>query len=120
VENTTFSDIESSEYHLFGNSSITIRGQEFDDAIISGEGVDVIDEEDEDNGEDNGDAQATENVVQIVGSGTIEVTGGEINDEEDGGDDDDDDEDEANSYNTDIQPYTTILGDGDSITVNSS
>ena len=120
VENTTFSDIESSEYHLFGNSSITIRGQEFDDALISGEGVDVVDEEDEDNGEDNGDAQATENVVQIVGSGTIEVTGGEINDEEDGGDDDDDDEDEANSYNTDIQPYTTILGDGDSITVNSS
>ena len=117
VENTTFSDIESSEYHLFGNSSITIRGQEFDDAIISGEGVDVIDEEDEDNGEDNGDAQATENVVQIVGSGMIEVTGGETVDEEDDGDDD---EDEANSYNTDIQPYTTILGDGDSITVDSS
>jgi parallel beta-helix repeat protein len=120
VENTTFSDIESSEYHLFGNSSITIRGQEFDDAIISGEGIDVVvDEEgdDGDDGGDNGDAQATENVAQIVGSGTIEVTGGETVDEEDDGDDD---EDEANSYNTDIQPYTTILGDGDSITVNSS
>src|SRR5918997_1130250 len=122
VENTTFSDIESSEYHLFGNSSITIRGQEFDDAIISGEGVDVVvdedgEDDDGDDGEDNGDAQATENVVQIVGSGMIEVTGGETVDEEDDGDDD---EDEANSYNTDIQPYTTILGDGDSITVDSS
>src|SRR5918998_640744 len=105
VENTTFSDIESSEYHLFGNSSITIRGQEFDDAIISGEGVDVVvdedgEDDDGDDGEDNGDAQATENVVQIVGSGMIEVTGGETVDEEDDGDDD---EDEANSYNTDIQ-----------------
>jgi parallel beta-helix repeat protein len=121
VENTTFFDIESSEYHLFGNSSITIRGQEFDDAIISGEGVDVVvdeegEDDDGDDGEDNGDAQATENVVQIVGSGMIEVTGGETVEEEDDGDDDD----EANSYNTDIQPYSTILGDGDSITVNSS
>ena len=34
-------------------------------------------------------------------------------------DDDDDDEDEENSYNTDIEPYTTILGDGDNIIVNS-
>src|ERR671918_1618620 len=83
VENTTFSDIESSEYHLFGNSSTIIRGQEFDDALISGEEVDVV----EDDGDDG---------------------------------DDDDDGDEANSYNTDIEPYTTILGDGDSITVNSS
>jgi parallel beta-helix repeat protein len=124
VENTTFSDIESSEYHLFGNSSIIIRGQEFDDAIISGEGVDVVDEEGEDDdgddGEDNGDAQATENVVQIVGSRTIEVTEGEIDGEGEDGDDGGDDGDETNSYNTDIQPYTTILGDGDSITVDSS
>jgi poly(beta-D-mannuronate) C5 epimerase len=124
VENTTFSEIESDEYHLSGNSSIIIRGQQFDDTLILGEAIDVVDEEGEDDdgddGEDNGDAQATENVVQIVGSGTIEVTGGETDDEEDDGDDDDDDEDEANSYNTDIQPYTTILGDGDSITVNSS
>jgi hypothetical protein len=46
------------------------------------------------------------------------VTEGEIEGEEDD-DGDDDDGDEANS-NTDIEPYTTILGDGDSITVNSS
>ncbi|MDQ4013849.1 MAG: hypothetical protein M3146_09035, partial [Thermoproteota archaeon] len=59
------------------------------------------------------------NVVEIVGSGIIEVTGGEIDEEEDDGDDDDDDEDEENSYNTDIEPYRKILGDGESIIVNS-
>src|SRR5215210_2977188 len=111
VENTTFSDIEESEYHLAGNSGLIIRGQEFDDAVISGEGIDVDDEE-----EDGDDGEEIENVAQIVGSGTIEVTEG-ANDGED--EEDEDDEDEGNSYNTDIQPYTTILGDGDSITVNS-
>ena len=118
VENTTFSDIESSEYHLSGNSAIMIRGQEFDDALISGEGIDVV--VDDDPGADDDDAdddQATENVVEIVGSGIIEVTGGANDDEEEDGDVGD--EDEENSYNTDIEPYTTILGDGDSITVNS-
>jgi mannuronan 5-epimerase len=121
VENTTFSEIESDEYHLSGNSSIIIRGQQFDDTLISGEAIDVVvvDDQEDDDGGDDGDDQATENVVEIVGSGTIEVTEGEINGEEDDGDDDDD-EDEANSFNTDIEPYTTILGDGDSITVNSS
>src|SRR5215218_3952741 len=114
VENTTFSDIEEREYHLAGNSGITIRGQEFDDALISGEGIDVDDEENGDS-----DEEETENVVQIVGSGTIEVTGGANDGEEDGDDDGDEDEDEANSFNTDVEPYTTILGDGDSITVNS-
>src|SRR5215211_4664959 len=111
VENTTFSDIESSEYHLSGNSALTIRGQEFDDALVSGE----AEEEDDQATED----QATENVVEIVGSGTIEVTGGANDGEEDGDDDGDEDEDEANSFNTDVELYTTILGDGDSITVNS-
>src|SRR5215210_5099023 len=59
VENTTFSDIESSEYRLLGDSSLTIRGQHFDNALIS-----------EDDSE-------TGNLVEIVGSGTIEVTEGE-------------------------------------------
>src|SRR5215210_465810 len=68
VENTTFSDIEEREYHLAGNSGLIIRGQEFDDALISGEGIDVDDEENGDS-----DEEETENVVQIVGSGTIEV-----------------------------------------------
>ena len=68
----------------------------------------------EDDDDDDNDDQATENVVQVVGSGIIEVTPG-AND----GEEDDDDEDEDNSYNTDIEPYTTVLGDGDSITVNS-
>ena len=111
VENTTFSDIESSEYHLSGNSALTIRGQQFDDALVSGE----AEEEDDQATED----QATENVVEIVDSGTIEVTGGANDGEEDGDDGGDEDEDEANSFNTDVEPYTTILGDGDSITVNS-
>jgi len=112
VENTTFSDIEESEYHLAGNSGIIIRGQEFDDALVLGEGIDVDEEE------DNGDEEETENVVQIVDSGIIEVTEGEADGEEEG--DEEDGDDEANSYNTDSEPYTAILGDGDSITVNSS
>jgi len=114
VENTTFSDIEENEYHLAGNSGLTIRGQQFDDTLILGEGIDVVAADD-----DEDDDQATENVVEIVGSGTIEVTEGETDDgvgEEDG---DDDDEDEENSYNTDIEPYRKILGDGESIIVNS-
>jgi parallel beta-helix repeat protein len=111
VENTTFSDIEESEYHLAGNSGLIIRGQEFDDAVISGEGIDVDDEE-----EDGDDGEEIENVAQIVGSGTIEVTEGA----NDGEDDDEENSDEMNSHNTDVEPYTTTLGDGDSITVNSS
>jgi parallel beta-helix repeat protein len=104
VESTTFSDIGSSEYHLSENSALTIRGQQFDDALISGAAI----EEDD---------QATEDQA-----GTIEVTEGANNgeEEEDGGDDEgDEDEDESNSFNTDVEPYRTILGDGDSITVNS-
>jgi mannuronan 5-epimerase len=116
VENTTFSDIESSEYHLSGNSALTIRGQQFDDALISGEAEEEDDQATEDQATQD---QATENVIEIVGSGTIEVTGGANGGEEDGDDDGDEDEDEANSFNTDVEPYTTILGDGDSITVNS-
>ena len=116
VENTTFSDIESSEYHLSGNSALTIRGQQFDDALISGEAEEEDDQATEDQATED---QATENVVEIVGSGTIEVTGGANDGEEDGDDDSDEEEDEENSFNTDVEPYTTILGDGDSITVNS-
>jgi hypothetical protein len=118
VENTTFSEIESDEYHLSGSSSLTIRGQQFDDTLISGE---AIEPDDADEADDADDEQAIENnVVEIVGSGTIQVTGGanDGEEEDDGGDEDDEDGD--NSYNTDIEPYTTILGDGDSITVNSS
>jgi poly(beta-D-mannuronate) C5 epimerase len=116
VENTTFSDIESSEYHLSGNSALTIRGQQFDDALVSGEAEEEDDQATEDQATED---QATENVVEIVDSGTIEVTGGANDGEENGDDDGDEDEDEANSFNTDVEPYTTILGDGDSITVNS-
>ena len=116
VENTTFSEIESNEYHLSGNSSIIIRGQQFDDTLVSGEGIDVVD----DDVDDEDDNRATENVIEIVDSGIIEVTGGANDGEEEDGGDDDDNEDEENSYNTDIEPYTTILGDGDSITVNNS
>src|SRR5215217_641915 len=107
VENTTFSDIELSEYRLLGDSSLTIRGQYFDNALIS-----------EDDSE-------TGNVVEIVDSGIIEVTEGEADeedeeDEDDDGDDAEDEEGEGNSYNTDSEPYRRTLGDGDSITVNSS
>jgi mannuronan 5-epimerase len=99
MENTTFSDIESSEYRLLGDSSLIIGAQHFDNALIS-----------EDDSE-------TGNLVEIVASGIIEVIEGET-DEEDGNDDDD--EGEGDLYNTDIESYRRTLSDADSITVNSS
>jgi mannuronan 5-epimerase len=103
VENTTFSDIESSEYRLLGDSSLIIGRQHFDNVMISG------------------DDSVTGNLVEIVGSGTIEVTEGERDeDEDDSGDEDGDDDGEGHSYNTDIEPFRKTLSDGDNITVNSS
>jgi parallel beta-helix repeat protein len=95
LENNTFHDIESSQYRLSLNSNILIRGQNFDDALIVA-----------------GDP-ATENLVEIVDSGIIEVTEGanDNNEEQEGN--------ETNSYNTDIERYTRILSGEDSIRVNS-
>ena len=95
LESNTFSDIESSEYRLSGGSSIIIRGQHFDNALIGQEG------------------SATENVVEIVDSGIIEVIEGES----DGGEEE---ESEGELHNTNGEPYRRTLSDGDSITVNSS
>ena len=104
LENNTFDDIESSKYLLSLYSNILIRGQNFDDVLIA-----------------VGDP-ATENLVEIVDSGIIEVTE-EANDddeEEDGNEDDEEEEETvANTYNTDIERYSKILSDGDSIRVNS-
>jgi parallel beta-helix repeat protein len=98
LENNRFSDIESGEYILSGNSDIIIRGQNFDNTLIMEEG------------------SATENLVEIVDSGTIEVT--EV--ANDGGEDlVDEEEAENNLYNTDNEPYRKRLSDGDSIIVNS-
>jgi parallel beta-helix repeat protein len=102
LENNSFYDIISSEYRLSGDASITIRGQQFDNALIAEAG------------------SAPSNLVEIVDSGTIEVTEGET----DGEDEDDDgggDEEEGagNLYNTDSEPYRRTLSDGDSITLNS-
>jgi mannuronan 5-epimerase len=99
LENNIFSNIESSEYSLSGDSSITIRGQQFDNALIAAEG------------------SATENVVEIVDSGVIEVIEGDTDEEDDEGDEQ---EDNGDLYNTDSEPYRRTLSDGDSITVNSS
>src|SRR5215218_1514587 len=93
LESNTFSDIESSEYRLSGGSSIIIRGQHFDNALIGQEG------------------SATENVVEIVDSGIIEVIEGESDGEE---------ESEGELHNTKSEPYRRTLSDGDSITVKSS
>src|SRR5215208_6572743 len=102
VENITLSDnIESSEYRLLANSSLIIRGQHFDNALITG------------------DDSVTGNLVEIIGSGTIQVIEGEV-DEDDDEDEDGGDEGEGELYNTDIQPYRRTLSDGDEITVNSS
>jgi parallel beta-helix repeat protein len=98
LENNRFSDIESGEYLLSGNSGIIIRGQNFDNILIAEEG------------------SATENLVEIVDSGTIEVT--EV--ANDGGEDlVDEEEAENNLYNTDNESYRKRLSDGDSIIVNS-
>jgi parallel beta-helix repeat protein len=96
VQNTMFSDIESSEYRLLSDSSLTISGQQFNDDILISEG----------------DSQTSGSTVEIVDSGVIEVREGD--------DDDEDDEEEGDSFNTDIQPYTRTLNDDDSITVTSS
>jgi mannuronan 5-epimerase len=104
LENNTFDDIESSKYLLSLYSNILIRGQNFDDVLIA-----------------VGDP-TTENLVEIVDSGIIEVTEEAIDDEEeeDGNEDDEEEEETvANTYNTDIERYSKILSDGDSIRVNS-
>ncbi|MDQ3835352.1 MAG: right-handed parallel beta-helix repeat-containing protein, partial [Thermoproteota archaeon] len=102
LENNTFSDIATSEYLLSGGSSIIIRGQQFDNTLIS---------EDE---------TATENVVQVEDSGIIEVAEGGGNEgQEDDDDEGRDEEGEGRSYNTDVEPYTVVLSEGDTITINS-
>jgi poly(beta-D-mannuronate) C5 epimerase len=105
LENNTFGDLESSEYRLSLDSNILIREQNFDEALIVAED------------------SATENLVEIVDSGVIQVTQGtnEQEDEEDGNDNDEgrEEETETTSYNTDIQSYTIRMSGGDSIMVNS-
>jgi mannuronan 5-epimerase len=104
VENTTFSDIATSEYLVSGNSSLIIRGQQFEDAEIAEDG------------------ESMQNIVQIVDSGTIEVTGGPEEDVEDAGDDDAEGEAEdggTGTYNTDVEPFTLVVSDGDVFTINS-
>jgi mannuronan 5-epimerase len=104
LESNTFSNIESSEYRLSGGSSIIIRGQHFDNALISHEGY------------------AIDNHVEILDSRIIEVREGAIDEEEEQDEDDEEEEDEieGDSYNTDIQPYRRTLSDGDDITINNS
>jgi parallel beta-helix repeat protein len=98
VGNTTFSDIESSEYRLSGNSSMMIRGQYFDSALISDDGSEIGSQ------------------IEIASSGIIDVIEGTRSDGEDGGDED---EGEGELYNTYNEPYRKRLSDGDSITVSS-
>ena len=112
VANTTFSDIEESEYSLSGNSSMIIRDQHFDNTLISDEGSEIGSQ------------------IEIVSSGTIEVIEGQGGEDEDGdndeeedpedGDEEEEDEGEGELYNTDNEPYTNRLGDSDSIRVISS
>ena len=90
LENTLFSNITSSEYLLTQNSSIMLVDRDFDNASIAEGGSE------------------TDNIVEIVDSGTIEVT--EINDQG---------IPERNLYNTDNEPYRESLWNGDHIIVNS-
>jgi poly(beta-D-mannuronate) C5 epimerase len=93
--NNTLSNIESSEYRLSGGSSMIIREQHFDNALISQENSEI------------------DSYVEIVDSGIIEVREGEI-------DDDVANEDEGDLYNTNIERYSRTFSDGDDITVSSS
>jgi len=103
LESNTFSNMESSEYRLSGGSSIIIRGQHFDNALISHEGY------------------AIDSHVEILDSGIIEVREGAIDEEEEQDEDEEEEgEIEGDSYNTDIQPYRRTLSDGDDITINNS
>ena len=95
LESNTLSNIQSSEYRLSGGSSLIIRGQHFDNDLISQAG------------------SGTNSHVEIVDSGIIEVIGGEI-------DEDEEEEAEGDSHNTDIESYSRTLSGGDEITVNSS
>jgi mannuronan 5-epimerase len=105
LESNTLSNIQSSEYRLSGGSSIIIRGQHFDNDLISQAG------------------SGTENHVEIVDSGVIEVAGGAVN--EDGGEavagesEEEEEQFEGVSYNTDVEPYNITLSNGDDITVDS-
>jgi poly(beta-D-mannuronate) C5 epimerase len=96
LESNTLSNIGSSEYRLTGGSSFIIRGQHFDNAIISPAGSE------------------TDNRVEIVDSGIIQVRGGEIDEEEE------EEEFEVVSHNTDIEPYSRTFSSDEDITVNSS
>ena len=98
LESNTLSNIQSSDYRLTEGSSIIIRGQHFDNALISQGG------------------SGTDSHVEIVDSGIIQVREGEI--DEDGVNEEE--EDEAGLYNTDIEPYSRTFSSGDDITVSSS
>ena len=103
LESNTFSNIQSDEYQLTGGSSIIIREQHFDNALISQEG------------------SGADSHVEIVDSGIIQVREGETDDENsiEVGENEVEEEFEENSYNTDIEPYRTTFSNGDDITVNS-
>jgi mannuronan 5-epimerase len=90
LENILFSDITSSEYLLTRNSNIILVDRDFDNALIAEGGT------------------ATDSLVEIVYSGTIEVT--EVNEQGIA---------ERNLYNTDSEPYMKRLSNGDKIMVNS-
>jgi mannuronan 5-epimerase len=90
LENNLFSNMASSEYLLTRNSGMIIVDRDFANALIAEGG------------------SATDNLVEIVYSGTIEVT--EMNDQGIA---------ERNLYNTDNEPYRKRLSNGDNIIVNS-
>ena len=90
LEKNRFSDITSNEYLLTRNSNMIIVNRNFDNVSIAEGGT------------------ATDNLVEIAYSGTIEVT--EINDQG---------IPERDLYNTDNEPYRKRLSNGDNIVVNS-
>ena len=102
LEGNSFSDIESSEYRLSGGSSFIIRGQHFDNALISQGG------------------SGAGSHVEIVDSGIIQVREGAIDEDEEDEDEGEDNEIEGDLYNTDSEPYRRTLSGGDDITINNS
>ena len=96
LEGNIFSNIQSSEYRLSGGSSMIIRGQHFDNILISQENSQI------------------DSHVEIIDSGIIDVREGRVDDEEEM------EEIEEELYYTDIEPYRRLLSGGEDITVTSS
>lgn len=133
LENNTFHNIASNEYHS-ENSSMIIRGQVFDDALITEDDtapdnlVEIVDsgtihvlevDEGENESDNNGDNGGDNNNNNSDENGDNDENDTDNSDENGDGDDENSNNDEGESINTDVTPYTISLSKDESIRVNS-